>query len=162
MTHPYRTAAALLATALASAPALAAAPTPQVGHYTQLYLVLSASVSGAGSCIDSVGTYFTEQFYFPGPSKKGAKAWRAFSLSDLLQNEVITFPETPAAGATTWSGTYSAQFLPNGATVKAKFSTSFTITDPSSSLGTTTVVGPTQQGGTCTETLQFNQFYTGK
>jgi hypothetical protein len=155
-----RLAIALAASVTCAMPAAAAQLKP--GYYSQLYYVVSTSVSGAGQCIDTVGGYFTQELYYPGPSKPGATEWRAFSANGLLENEIITLPVTPAAGVTTWSGTESSTFLPGSTEVTATFTVSGTFTDDHSSNGTSTTIYPTQGGGTCTETTQINQIYTGK
>ncbi len=145
-------------------PSFGASSLPKAGYYSELYFVISASVSGgSGACMDPAGTYFTEEGYYPGPAKPGAREYRVFSSASGLANQINVFPETPAAGSTNWSGAYTTSFPPGGGKpIKATFNTNYVFTDAASSVSTTTVTYPAPGGGTCTTNLQTNSIYTGQ
>ncbi len=153
----------LAAVGLCAGASAQASPLPKAGYYSELYYVLSASVSGgSGACVDPAGTYFAEEGFYPGPSKTGAREYRALSSASGLVNQINVFPVTPASGSTTWSGTYTTTYLPGGKPIKATFDTTYVFTDAASSVSTTTVTYPAPGGGTCTTNLQTNSIYTGQ
>jgi hypothetical protein len=139
----------------------AAAGTLTAGYYATYNFVVSASVSGSGTCLDGVGTAYDTEDYYPGPAKTGAKTRRQFNAKGVLEIQITTLPETPAAGATTWSGSYSSVFEPGGTKAPGTFSSTFTNTDGFSNIATTTLVYKVEGGGTCTTTIQQSRFYSG-
>jgi len=153
--------AGFLGAMLLAAPAMAATQM-KAGYYLVLHFVTAANVNGAGSCLEPVGAYYNSQVYYPGPSKKGYTSYIWFSTNAVFGNEIESYPETQAAGVSTWSGNYTSQFLPGGKAITGTFNTTETITDANSGIAATTLTYPVTGGGTCTTTLQLNQLYTGK
>jgi hypothetical protein len=139
----------------------ASATTLTVGHYASHQYVVSATVSGAGSCLDAAGSSYDSVFYYPGPGKTGAKEWRQFNAKGVLQIQIITLPATPAAGATTWKGDYSSVFEPSAVKSPGTFDASITVTDAFSDVATSTYVYKNSDGGTCTTEIQISRYYSG-
>lgn len=140
----------------------AGSPKLAVGYYVDNYYVQNTHVDGAGQCFDTQGYYYTRTIYYPGPLKTGEKQWRPILATNVLYNEVLTMPVTPAAGVGNWAGTYSYAFLPNGATGTVSFNSVGTITDDFSGVATSTSTYTDPDGGTCTEITQESISYTGK
>jgi hypothetical protein len=132
-----------------------------VGYYASLQVVVSAAVSGAGSCLDAVGSSYDTSFYYPGPGKTGAREWRQYNAEGVLQIQIITLPTTPAAGATTWKGDYKPAFEPSAVDSPGSFGASIMVADACSDVATSTTVCKTTAGGTCTVEVQISRFYAG-
>jgi hypothetical protein len=150
-----------VASAVLLASAADAAPKLTKGYYGTHHYVVSATVSGSGSCLDPAGSTYDSEVYYPGPDKAGAKERRQFNNDGVLQIEITTLPKTPAAGVSTWSGDYSSVFEPSGNKFTGTFKTTLNPTDAFSNVGTTTLVYQVEGGGTCTTSIQVSQFYYG-
>jgi hypothetical protein len=130
------------------------------GTYGMYTYVTKVAITGKGTCDYHVGEQFSEFFIYPGPNRTGA------SKRDLIQTStdhfvaIDTLPKTPAAGATSWSGTYHYSFLPGSETGTGTFTWKFTIIDATSFVATRTFSSDFT-GGSCTVTFDESAVRTG-
>jgi len=151
----------LLAAVAAPRIAIGATP-PGVGIYSVSSYVISATATNGGTCGAPQGSYLSSYFYYPGPARMGAV--ERHSINGPLGNFVqeLDFPATPEAAGDTWSGGYRSTRFPGGAPQSGTFSTTFTLVDANSFLGTTTYTYPVGQNSTCTTVFQNTYIRTGK
>ncbi len=123
------------------------------GTYGVSVYYVSATPAGGGTCTIPAGTYLSAEYTYPGALKTGAVS-RAYINSSGTQFILeTTFPETPANGATSWSGSASSVFLPGGTAVTGTFSSTITVIDAKSFISKTTYVYPSATGS-CTYVQQ--------
>ena len=106
----------------------------------------------------TAGSTSTGVFNYPGPSSTGA----AISFADATNGKVLTnyLPKTPAAGAKTWTGKFTAGNEPNGPYTTIPFTTTITYLDAFTFTAVekaTITVG----GSTCTVTENLVFILTG-
>ena len=159
--------AATLGTALAMycAGTAEAATEPKASTYNQYqYVIDSASTPPGLTSCNPVGTTLGGYFVYPGPSLPGAASYGAGEGSTTMHMLVCTYPNTPAAGASTWSGSEGCTetYLtgaPTGYTVT--FSAKIVYVDANSWLEQRTISYPVT-GGSCQETRNVGLMRTGK
>ncbi len=152
-----RTAVAALTIATLAAPSIAAvSPQPVAGIYHAQILVTAET-----GCSTGVGSVLEGWLTYPGPAKSGAKFRSDQAYNNYTQVSVASLPATPAAGITSWSGSYSFAALPGGSAVAGTFSATFAFADADSFVETWTDSHP-EGGGTCTETEQISLIRSGK
>ena len=125
--------ASVLAAGLCAAVAIplaahAAPPQPQPGFYRVVTEITAASPTNVCTAFgQTVGSTNAGVFNYPGPSSTGA----AISFADATHGKVFTnyFPKTPAAGATTWTGKFSAGNEPSGPYTTIPFTATITYLD---------------------------------
>jgi hypothetical protein len=122
-------AASLCATAMSSQ-ALAAAAQPDAGYYRALIEVTSAKGSGCSTLGYAVGAQTVGFFFYPGVSKAGAVM--RFGNDTATRIGAQTFPMTPLAGATSWSGTVKDGYEPSGPYFSFPFAATITYLDSQS------------------------------
>jgi hypothetical protein len=133
---------ALLVAGLAFTSQQAQAAQPAKGTY----VVYHQRISATPSCAIQAGKVWTSYFFYPGPLKPGAMMRLEY---DVLTNAALlqynAYPLTPAAGATSWSGTTTETTLPPSSTVNKGFNITFTYGDSKTWLWDRIVTA-----GTCT------------
>jgi hypothetical protein len=118
---------------IVAAPAFGASAPPK-GLYSSFDYVVSAS--GAG-CVQTTGEFFGGFLSWPGAGKAGA-VWRyqlpqgVPHVTTVPQVEDITYPATPAATSTTWSGAEKYKFEPQGLASQGTFDATLTYIDTQS------------------------------
>ncbi len=142
-----------------------AATQPVVGIYQtyQYVTASSSSPSGLTSC-NPVGAELGGYFSYPGPSKTGAQSYGPAEVSSTLRMLVCTYPVTPAAGATSWSGTEqcTSTYLSGSPTrYTLTFNATIVYDTKNTWLEQRTITYPVT-GGTCTETRNVGLSRTGK
>ncbi len=138
--------AAGIAAGLAVGPVFGATTPPAKGVYSSLDLVDSASGS---DCVQSKGELFGGHLNWPGADKTGA-VWR-YQINTAATGplvEKVTYPTTPKASATHWSGTENYDFEPSGKTASATFEATLIYIDSVSFVMTRTI-----HYGNCTEEI---------
>lgn len=77
---------------------------PSKGFYHAVQYITAATPTATCAAFGiAAGPAAAGSFYYPGPSATGAILRYASTKSDMMTAE--SFSKTPAAGATTWSGT---------------------------------------------------------
>ncbi|HTJ64711.1 MAG TPA: hypothetical protein VL899_12975 [Alphaproteobacteria bacterium] len=87
--------------------AQAAAPQPATGFYQAVAYITAATPTGGCALMgETVASTKTGVFYYPGASATGA----ILSIADAARGQIFQeiFSKTPAAGATTWKGSFKA------------------------------------------------------
>jgi hypothetical protein len=141
--------AAWLTAGFAGAPAFGAATEPLPGVFGSFDYVASASGS---DCTVSADFYSSGHLTWPGAGKLGA-TWRYQPNGpEGPFVKKVTYPKTPQAGSTTWSGTENIVFYPGRATSTTTFDAIITYIDADSFVMTRTV-----SYGNCTEKI-FSSF----
>ena len=115
---------------------------------------MSAVASSGGSCGAPQGVYLSSYFYYPGPGKHGAVERHSVNGANGNFIQELRFPVTPVAGIGTWSGKYRSARFPGGEWEVSTFSTTFTLVDKNSFLGTTTYTYAVGDDSVCTTVFQ--------
>ena len=136
------------------------ATTLSAGTYAAFAYVTKIATTGKGTCDFHVGEQFSEFFIYPGPSRTGASKKQLIETATDHFIGVDTFPKTPAAGATSWSGAYHFSFLPGGPSGTGTFTWKFNIVDTTSFVSTRTLSGNVT-GGSCAVTVDESGVGTG-
>jgi hypothetical protein len=127
---------------LAPSLALAATP-PTAGYYVTTGYTVSATPASACKLAEQVaGTSYGGIFYYPGPGKTGATFREPVNGKSGASIGLQTFPKTPAAGVTNYSGTLvqSTEGVAGGNSLN--FTATFTFLDSSSFQGKFVVTIP--------------------
>ena len=136
------------------------ATTLSAGTYAMFAYVTKVAAKGKEPCDYHVGEQFSEFLIYPGPSRTGASKKQLIQTSTDHFVGIDTFPKTPAAGVTSWSGTYHYAFLPGGPSGTGTFTWKFNFVDATSFVSTRTLfVGVT--GDSCTVTVDESGVRTG-
>ena len=158
--------AVVSAVSLLVAPGMAhSAVEPVTGIYqTYQYVVDSSSNPKGLTDCNPVGTILGGYFSYPGPAKTGAQSFGATEETTTLRMLVCSYPTTPAAGATSWSGSESCvdtylSGAPDSYTVT--FHATIVYDTSNTWLEQRTISYPVT-GGTCTETRNVGLSRTGK
>jgi hypothetical protein len=135
--------------AFPGAPAFGAATAPGAGTYSSWQYVASATGSG---CELPVGTTYGGHLTWPGAGKNGA-VWR-YQIADSSGPEVesVTYPKTPAATSTSWSGSAPHLYEPSGETYKETFEATLTYINVYSFVIKVTATTTSSAGG-CTDVI---------
>ncbi len=156
---------AALALAL-GVPVAALAAQPVTGIYNQYQYVKSVSSNPAGlTDCHTVGDTLGGYFDYPGPDKTGAKSTGAIEGTTTMYTDICRLPTTPAAGASSWSGTENCTDTDIGGAASQHTNTfswaSITYVDTNDWLFEKTVTYAVS-GGTCTEVRDTALQRTGK
>jgi len=137
--------AACLTAGFAGVPAFGGVTGPSAAAFGSYDYV--ASARGA-DCKESGNPYFAGHLSWPGAARPGA-VWR-YQLNGPEGPFVktVTYPKTPKAGSTIWSGTEKVVFYPGGAISTTSFDATITYIDADSF-----VMERTVRFGNCTETI---------
>ena len=136
------------------------ATTLSAGNYAMFAYVTKVAAKGTEPCNYHVGEQFNEFLIYPGPSRIGASKRQLIQTSTDHFVGIDTFPKTPAAVATSWSGTYHYTFSPRGPSGAGTFTWTFNIIDTTSFVSTRTLfVGVT--GDSCSVTVDESGIRTG-
>jgi hypothetical protein len=151
--------------ALAAPIALSAAPghaatQPAAGTYSMLAYVAGVAGPAKANCDYKVGDNWTDYFVYPGPGKVGATKTKQIQDSAHHYMSIDTYPKTPAAGVTAWSGTYDYVYLPGGSSGTGKFTWKFTFINANAFVLSRTFTSDVP-GGTCTIRVDESAIRTG-
>jgi hypothetical protein len=101
----------------------ATGPQPKTGIYQYASVLTSVN----GNCGIKPGLHQSHIFYYPGPSRQGARYVTEGNPAVIAYS---TYPATPALGITTWSGTYTQYVARGGQTGSGTFTATLTLLDP--------------------------------
>jgi hypothetical protein len=124
-----------------------AATQPSAGHYlTSGYTTSATPKSVCELAGQSTGDSYGGILYYPGPGKPGT-TFRQITNTSKVEGIVLeTFPTTPAAGVTSYSGSIIEGVEGSGSTNSLPFKATFTFLDANSfaaKLVTTIQISPT-------------------
>lgn len=166
-----RHATAALALSVFALPVLsganAFAAQPVAGIYDQLQYVVSVTPSPSTViCPDKAGEVLDGKFRYPGAGALGATAADSEFSGAHMWQKICTFPATPTAGVTTWTGTEVCSFTPLPGSpakpnVDISFDFTFTFIDGNDFLAKKTETYPVS-GGSCAETRNIGFTRSGK
>jgi len=135
------------------------ATSPAAGTYSTIGYVSAETANCTG--LAPVGSTLTGFFDYPGPGKPGALSRNQILgvFNGILVNEVelLSYPITPAAGQTSWSGSYRGAILPTFPKFKpiGTFTATLTFGNAASFFMTFTYTIPVA-GGNCVATFVTN------
>ncbi len=128
-----------------------AATAPFLSTYN--IVAYNLSQTGSGCTSGDVGSTSVGTLYYPGPASPGATLYQVKNNSAKYGFSIVTLPKTPASGATSWSGSFSAVEQPSGKVKTGTFTATFTFIDTGHFL---LLLKPVQNG--CTQTIQVTAY----
>jgi hypothetical protein len=131
---------------------------PSAGVYDASVYVAATGVQGAGNCADSPGdTAEARKLKYTGPTGTLFKYWSTTgSSTPSIFKEVFTIGQTTTSGdSTDISGTFTAESFPAGTPFNGFYSAQINYFDANSFTMQIQEQYVTQEGGTCTETIEM-------
>jgi hypothetical protein len=127
---------------------------PKKGTYEADGLITAVIAEGGATTCPSVNSTISWILTYPGPGKPGAVAHGAGVQNGNFKIAKRIFPDTPAAGATSWSGNITEDFSNGNSDTASFFTTTWQYFDASTLLFTLNIDEP-QSAGTCQETIEM-------